>query len=159
MTRLFNEIPSHTPSNIRKHALVYAGYNKHTLSQSLSLQTYQQVQLQPFGSPQGAHDASAHLFGVPHWVEHCGLRFGCECRVHAQTTRSSIDWAFVSLREHLKHWFYTSCTKTSLRLCEPVMSGETERERVRVSEWVNEWERGSGCLTHTAAAARERVRF
>lgn len=26
--------------------------------------------MEPLGSPQGAHDAAAHLFGVPHRVEH-----------------------------------------------------------------------------------------
>lgn len=33
--------------------------------------------MEPLGSPQGAHDAAPHLFGVPHRVEHAAC---CCCR-------------------------------------------------------------------------------
>lgn len=41
--------------------------------------TYQKAPVEPLGSPQGAHDAAAHLFGVPHRVEHAACCRCCRC--------------------------------------------------------------------------------
>lgn len=93
--------------------------------------------MEPLGSPQGAHDAAAHLFGVPHRVEHvdaataAALKVVCRLLCASSLLLQAAGWCWLENRRWEGASLHLGSPPTSSSSSSQTQTGRLQRSRRR----------------------------